>query len=144
MFWPFLTLSPLVSASCSSSNDAAIDARAEGLQLLALRRVGPYASKQPTPKDPGWTDGSSSKHAPTHRLEVSAAQCAPSLPQPEELQRLQQQIAACALGAKITGHLNNGSSPLLSVNHARKEPGGPAQRAHEPNGLREKDTLQKM
>ena len=117
--WQFLTASPLVSASSSSNNDAAIDARAAGIQLLALRCAWPYASKQPTPKNPGWTDGSSGKPAPAHRLEVSAAQCAPSLPQPEELQRLRQHRAACALGAKITGHLHNGSIPLLNVNQTK-------------------------
>jgi len=103
---------------------AAIDARAAGIQLLALRRAWPYASKQPTPKNPGWTCGSSGKPAPARRLEVSAAQCATRLPQPDELQRLRQHIAACALGAKIAGNLNRGSSPLLSVNDANKERGG--------------------
>jgi len=59
---------------------------------------------------------------------------------PDALQRLRQHIAGYDLGAKITGHFNSGSSPLLSVNHANKEPGARAQRANEPNGYYVKKT----
>ncbi len=59
---------------------------------------------------------------------------------PQSPQSLRQHKATCALCAKITGHLNSGSSPLLSVNHARKERGGTALGAHKPKGYCVKKT----